>query len=932
MQQRIGNSSTDKWHWYGKAFTSTILPTQTLPLSGKDKKWKEQTMDALEREGIKQYRRKLKYRDFYRMIEGKMSYTELSDAIPQLRELEDMMDLANLDTKLKHYDVLGIIVNALIGEYMSTTDKFRVVNIDEISSNEFLRTKKDFLIRYVQEKIEKEVMARMMQMGINPFHEDIDFSSEEEQQAYIQQIQELQEEMTPPEIQEYMTTTWQTVAAKWGNGTLSSDNERFSMDEMDRDMLLDYFLTGECYRFYTVGYDYYKPEYKPSLNVFHSQEDNERYPQDREFVGSIDFLTASQVVQKHGHMITHKEKEILFGKSKTSTTSNLPRFGTQESSKMETVRVPHKGYLDHKLLLGVQDTLGIPMGEYTYLDKEGTERTSNTFLTDYNNSNSDNSIATLASFAREGLSPRHDIYLATDVYFRSYREVGLISFIDENGELQQELVTDDILKEVLKEYGIKNLRQTTLQEAITNPKPNTIVWDYIPETWRGVKITGGYLDKPLYLNVAPTDFQIKGDSNIYDVKLPVSGLIDTPISNKIQPFQVAHNIFMNQAMNLAEKEIGVFFLFDFQYLPSEFKNFGDTEETLLNLHSIVKDVSLFPVDTSKQNLQGGGQFNQFSMQDLSFGKQISEKLQIAERYKVLAFEQVGFNYQRLGAPTAYTTAEGIKTSQEAQFAQTAIYFDKFYQQKKKGLEVHLAVAQYCQGDGKDLSIFHAKSDVSQVYIEHQRMTDPNFPLRRLGLMAVGSPKHNRNLDVFKSYILNNNTLGSDEFAVAKVIASDTFSEIVEIARGERMNRERQAQAEQQAEQESIAMQAQVMEEKDQKEWERQEVSKQRDRENRITVQRIDSLGRALDNNATPEQAAEINRAADLALRQEKQDAEITTQDKELLMKEERLAMEKEEHTALNEERARKFKLEVDKLKLQRDKMKNDKYIAEINKN
>lgn len=88
-------------------------------------------------------------------------------------------------------------------------------------------------------------------------------------------------------------------------------------------------------------------------------------------------------------------------------------------------------------------------------------------------------------------------------------------------------------------------------------------------------------------------YQIKGDSDIYDIKLPVSGLIGNSMAMKIRPYQIGYNYCMNQIYNLLEKEIGMFFLFDVNYLPSEFKDQGTSEDWMLQLREMARDVGLY---------------------------------------------------------------------------------------------------------------------------------------------------------------------------------------------------------------------------------------------------------------------------------------------------------------------------------------------------
>ena len=53
----------------------------------KTDKWKRANLDAFEAIGKKQLAENMKFTDIFRMISGKMSYSELSEVAPQYREL-----------------------------------------------------------------------------------------------------------------------------------------------------------------------------------------------------------------------------------------------------------------------------------------------------------------------------------------------------------------------------------------------------------------------------------------------------------------------------------------------------------------------------------------------------------------------------------------------------------------------------------------------------------------------------------------------------------------------------------------------------------------------------------------------------------------------------------------------------------------------------
>src|SRR5690606_20693371 len=125
----------------------------------------------------------------------------------------------------------------------------------------------------------------------------------------------------------------------------------------------------------------------------------------------------------------------------------------------------------------------------------------------------------------------------------------------------------------------------SIEDFEKSDEVNVIAYTFIPEIWKGHKIGagGGILSEDIYFGVEPLEYQIKGDSNIFDVKLPVSGIITNSTARKLRPYQMGYNLCMNQIFNLLEKEIGMFFLMDIHFLPSEFKNMGDSAEILAEL-------------------------------------------------------------------------------------------------------------------------------------------------------------------------------------------------------------------------------------------------------------------------------------------------------------------------------------------------------------
>jgi hypothetical protein len=923
-------------HFRGLANTSgntqSLLP-QAIPDKKKGKKWEQGNMDRLESIGLAQLRENLVFRDLYKMVEGRLVYSDYETNPEILRDITKLREQVELPTFVKHYDILGTIVNALVGEYMEQQDRYRVHSTDPISENEFIQEKTERVQKFAQETFEIKLKKKLMQAGLDPDKKD--FKSEEEQQQYLQQLEAKRTEMTPPDIELDMQKNWKTKAAEWAENVLEADGERFRMEELDRKEATDFFLTGRYFRHYRVGYDSYSPERWSPINTFFSQDLEIENPQEGEYVGRINYLSASDVINRYGHKLTAAEQQQLTGYYDESTTDG-GMSGSSESSFdkilenhfVEQHIIPDKNYYEREAAYALEDMLGQPMGERTLIDEDGNEKTINSWLPKKNGLNYLGN--SFASQLRDDINVRTDLLQITESYWRGYQRIGLVTYETNEGIIEQEIVTDELLEAFLKENGIRKVQSVSLEtierafdKGDLKSHINTIVYTYVPQIYGGTKINKGnsYLKKDLYF-VEPLEYQIKGDSDVYDKKLPVSGVIGTSAAMRIRPYQVGYNYCMNQVYNLLEKEIGMFFLFDVNYLPSEFKDQGTSEDWMLMLKDMARDVGVVPVDTSKQNTQSAQQFNTFMSQNITFDAQIKSRLELAQFYKQQALEQLGFNPQRLGNPSQYATAEGVKKSDDASYAQTEGMFSFMRTGKVRTLELHLSVAQYAQKNDKDISLFYTKSTGDTMYL---KFTDPNFPLRRLGVLPTANAKSRKQLEQLKAFLMNDNTMNHDINDFAQLMSSESMTEILSVARKARMEAQQRIQRDQQHEQQLLdqKLKAEAAESNAQREWDAAEAEK--DRQNRLKTEYMESMGRAADNDASNEDLKFLHEAHQDNINNEQREREID-------IKSEQASSNKSKDLANLELQRDKLRLEFEKLKQKQRDNETQLRTSAMNKN
>lgn len=832
------------------------LPIQTLKKSEKNNSWKRATVDALERHGIEQIQQNLVFRDWRAMSEGRFTY--LGTGISQFQELpwfdkevRNLREKQGIPTYIKHFDFIGITVNALAGVYNDLDDRYMVESIDEYSTNEYIRQKTEMLHNFAKQVFLEEIKKMLLMRGIDPDKED--FQSEEEAQAHQQEIQAQTKALTPSEIEANLSKNFKVVATEWAQNVLTADKKRFYLADKDREDFVNFLLTGRYFRHYRVGYDSYYIESWLPEETFFSQDVDARYPQDGEFAGRTTSMSVSNILNRFGHLMTIKQQEAVgnyWNQSKKDWNSGYgaTKVDSKKAIFPEPTVVPFHNYHDHQINLQLENALGRPLATTTTFDEEGNEDSFSSWIPRGEDDIVNNDYT---SYLRDDINVRKDSVRITEVYWRSYKRLGVLIHENEFGSLSVDLVEDDLLSDYLKENEIKNLREVSLQDlqkALKEEKLeeylNTITYTFVPEIWKGVKIkgNGSTMKEDMYLDVRPLDYQIKGEnSNIYDVKLPVTGIIDSGIAPKLEPYQQLHNICMNQITELLEKELGVFFTFDITGLPSEYQD-ETTEESIYRVRDNIKDTGLFGLDLSRQNTQGNNP-NIFQRQEIVYATQVQYRWELAKQYKAEGLAQIGITPQILGQPNTHQTAEGVKQGAQSSYALLNHYMDKMNTAKAKSMEVHLAIAQYCEVEGKESTILTRKGDGELSFIDILREDGELFPLRSLSVMPVTSSSDRKMVEQIRQFTLNDNTMQRDYEDVISLLTNPVLVEIQQLAKDMRVKSEKKIQQDQQFQAEQIDKQIQAKAQSEDKQFAHQEKLETIRGSFKMEAQKLDAIGR-----------------------------------------------------------------------------------------
>jgi hypothetical protein len=730
--------------------TSTIanLPPQMIPKSEKTEEWQHANLDSLESVARTQFQQNLRFIENYEMIKGKFIPNHYYDDDGYKDMLTQLSKEFEIPSYLRHYDIASQIINTMSGEYQARPDTFHVRAMDEKTDNEYIRKQTDLLQKYVFSQIEAEVAQKLLEMGLDPNKQD--FNSPQEQQQYQQTIAQAKQQLSPPAIKDYLKTDWYTAAELWGQHQLELDRQRFKFKEKEKREFEDMLIVDRCFRhFYLTASGYNQETWNPVNTFFHKSPDIE-YVEDGDYVGRLFYLTIPAIIDRYGFLMTKAEIESI--QADIPKDDKRWKYAAGTSYVFDNYLMPFKDYPAYDMLRQTSTMPG--SNNIPYLD-------SNFFSSLYS-----------GRFFNE----QKGIFLVMEAYWKSQRKIGKVTYLDPITGIKVKTYVDE---DVVIPKGFKQLDSTFDEDT---DEPNTVVWTWINETWKGIKIctkSASGLAKDLYINVKPNEFQFKGDINIYEAKLPVCGSVfsirnsqSMSLVDFIKPFQIGYNVAVNQAYQEMQKDVGKFIVMG-QSMFSDLKDWGGSnayEKFML----IAKELGVTVIDDGPNKpMSHGGQYPREI--DLDASARIISRLKIAETFEAFALKQVGFNEYRLGQQASTATATGIKQGEQRSFAQTESYFTNFSNYLRRCHKMNLDIAQYVQSAQRDITVSYVKSDMSRALI---KLLGTDLLLSDLHVYISDSQEEIRELDMIRQLAMSNNTMNSSFYDLAQAITANSPAEIL----------------------------------------------------------------------------------------------------------------------------------------------------------
>ncbi len=378
--------------------------------------------------------------------------------------------------------------------------------------------------------------------------------------------------------------------------------------------------------------------------------------------------------------------------------------------------------------------------------------------------------------------------------WRTFKKVGVYSYFDEFGTLQEQEVPEDFkLSKQDKQIG------------------NTLRFVWTNEVWEGYKI-----DNKIYLGIRPLPYQRSEINNKAESKLSYNGKKfanvhsnNTSIMRLGLPWQRLYIIMWYRLERLLANSKGKMAVLPIQALPTgEGKEGWDMENFLYSSTAL----NMMLVDLEGEGMKGQGVNNILGSVDLSQAQDAQFIIQQLEYIKQQWDDIIGYSPARKGQQSA-SQGLGVTQYELAQSnAATELIFTEFEQLEERIMQQLLDHSKFAFINGKKSGF--VRSDESIAYLNVDPLKHLNADL---GIFVKKSASEVRNLERLKEAGIAAASQGQRLSTIAEIIEGNNYSKIKKILREvedkELAQLEQQQQAVAQGEQQTLQMQAQLEQQK-----------------------------------------------------------------------------------------------------------------------
>jgi hypothetical protein len=881
-----------------------IQPFQFVSEKEKDDQWRAWNLDWLEFQGMKQLRRNARrLMKNYKLAKGiidKQDYIVEED-----NEMADLIDTLTKEDvsafELKFYPIIPNVINVLTNEFSKRSSRIMFRAVDDTSYNEMLEEKRKMIEQNLLQDAQKKMMIELSKQGIDP-------ESQEAQQAMDpEKIKSL------PEIEQFFKKDYRSMIEEWASHQMLVDEERFKMQELEERAFRDMLITDREFWHFSMMEDDYEVElWNPLLTFYHKSPDV-RYISQGNWVGKLDMMSISDVIDKFGWMMNQTQLEALEAiypaRSAGYAIQGYQNDGTYYDptrSHEWNTQMPSLAYRQFTSLYDAGSQFG-DIVQWILSDSEDLQDFGKSYM-----------------------------LRVSTIYWKSQRKVGHLTRISPEGELSQDIISEEYKVTEKPEYDTSVYKQKTKDNLVQGEH---IDWIWINDVWGGIKIgpnrpafwgmnnPGGI--NPIYLGLnggrpGRVPFQFKGDQTLYGCKLPVEGSVfgdrntrSVSLVDLMKPFQIGYNIVNNQIADILVDELGTVIMLDQNALPRHSLGEDWGKNNLSKAYVAMKNFQMLPLDTSITNTENALNFNHYQVLNLEQTNRLLSRINLGKYFKQEAFAVIGLNEQRMGMQIAQQqTATGVEQATNASYAQTEQYFIQHSDNLMPRVhQMRTDLAQYYHSKKPSLRLQYVTTGDEKINFQ---MNGTDLLMRDLNIFCTTKTNTRNIMEQLKQLAVNNNATGASIYDLGNIIKAESIAELTGVLKASEEKVNKQKQEEQQHQQQM--QQEQLASEEKQKQMELQFKAEQADldRQNDVKVAEIKSAGYGSMVDINKNNVSDYQDALDKINQQQQHSDTIN--------------LKRESEMTKRQQGAQKIDVERDKLQTQQQIAQTQLQIARENKN
>lgn len=753
------------------------LPKQSLSLSEKlkdNKQWAKDVIDHLTFYAENHY--DLDGRSYARKLSNYQLYNNVLNQADFENECNPLgLTIGEFKDNIKPYNKTYNKIQVLLGEELKRSMNYRAVLVNgegirqkEVKRTELMRDYIEYLIDKEKERLKKKFEAN------NPMPQ-VDQESPESQKAMEDYQNRLNDSvnkvMDPKEIEKFMSTEYQEAREILVQRVLNYIVRKQNLKEKKSDAFKHGLIAGE--EGVWVGIENGEPVCRilNPLGFFYHKSPEEKYSQNGEYAGYRTRMTPSEILDRYSTELTKQEIDRIEGDS----AGGLGIMGASPNMINKSMQVFNRDI------------------EFEF-NKEG----------DYSEE---------GSYGRA----RSEDWEVTHVEWKSRAKVGFLTYVDEAGEEQLDLVSEDFPIP----FGTTKTQDVTpygSHKTVYNfPTGQKLEWHWIPEVWEGTRIGGD-----IYVNIRKKPNQHRSIENPWDVKLgyhimsydnmnaPTISMMD-----RMKPFQYLYFIVAHKLKRLIARDKGKAYAIDTTMIDEKL----GLEKTLYYLEEM--DIHFINPMQNAEEPGFANTSNITNVWDRSNTQHILNYVQLMSFIDGEIGDAAGVSKQREGSVGTY---EAVTNTQQSIVQSSHITEAYFYKHDKLWETVLNSLVECAQEAWKDSRVTKqfVLDDLSRHVLDFSGAEIKNSDFSIFISDSVGDTELLNTLKQMALPILQNQGKVTDIVKIYKSLSSSELEREFMQEERDRERKEQQAQqAQQQLQQQQIQAQTEAIDKQNKHEWDMQ---------------------------------------------------------------------------------------------------------------